>query len=278
GNFGAHRLGFFGGERAFADQALLVERPDGGMLFDLAVHDRLRVAGIVAFVVAVAAVADHIDDDVLLELLAVIERDLHDADCGFGIVAIHVEDGRLHAARNVGGVRRGARLIGQRGEADLVVDDEVNGAAGGVAIELRKIQGLRHNALTGEGRVAVDEYGNDTLARGIAEAILLGAHDAFDHRIDGFEVARVRRHRHQNFLADGGLAQTGGAEVILDVAGALRAAGIDFAFELAEDLLNVLTDGVGEDVEASAMRHADDDLVDVARGGALQDLIEDGER
>src|SRR5262249_33212492 len=50
------------------------------------------------------------------------------------------------------------------------------------------------------------------------------------------------------------------------------------AFELAEDLLDVLADGVGENVEAPAMRHADHDLVDVARGGALQDFIEDGER
>ena len=180
----------FLGDHAFAHQALLVERGDGGMLLDLAVQDGLRVAGVVAFVVAVAAIADHVDDHVLLELLAVVEGDLHDADGGIGIVAVDVEDGRLHAARDVGGIGRGARFVGQGGEADLVVDDQVDGAAGGVAIELREIEGLGHHALSGEGRVAVDEHGDDAFARGIAEAILLGADDAFDHGIDGFQVAR----------------------------------------------------------------------------------------
>ena len=55
-------------------------------------------------------------------------------------------------------------------------------------------------------------------------------------------------------------------------------AGIDIAFEFGEDLLDVLADGVGEDVEAAAVGHADDQFVDVAGGGALQDFFQDGER
>ena len=54
--------------------------------------------------------------------------------------------------------------------------------------------------------------------------------------------------------------------------------GIDLAFELGEDLLDVLADDVGQDVEAAAVGHADDDLVDVVGGGALQNLFQDGER
>ena len=63
------------------------------MLFDFPVHDRLRVSRIVAFVVAVAAVADHVDDDIALELLAVIEGEAKHAQGCFGIVAIHVKIG-----------------------------------------------------------------------------------------------------------------------------------------------------------------------------------------
>ena len=248
------------------------------MLLDLAVQDGLRVAGVVAFVVAVAAVADHVDDDVLLELLAVVEGDLHHAYGGLGIVAVDVEDGRLHAARDVGGIRRGARFVGQRGEADLVIDDQVNRAAGGVAIELREVQRLGDHALSGEGRVAVDQHRDDAFARGIAEAILLGADDAFDHRVDGFQMARIGRDRDHDLAAVRSLAHAGGAQVILDVARALRAARVDIAFELAEDLFDVLADRVGQDVEAAAMRHADHEFVDVAGGGALQDLFQDGER
>ena len=54
--------------------------------------------------------------------------------------------------------------------------------------------------------------------------------------------------------------------------------GIDIAFEFAEDLLDVLADGVGEDVQPPAMSHADHQFVDIAGGGALQNLFQDGER
>ena len=64
-----------------------------------------------------------------------------------------------------------------------------------IAVELRQIQRLGHHALAGERRVAVDQERDHALALGVAEAVLLRAHDAFDHRIDRFEMARVGRHR-----------------------------------------------------------------------------------
>ncbi len=76
------------------------------------------------------------------------------------------------------------------GEADLVVDDQMNGAAGGVAIELRQIQRLRHHALSGKGGVAVHQERDDALALRVAQPILLRPHDAFHHRIDSFQMAR----------------------------------------------------------------------------------------
>ena len=107
----ADRVAFCVRGRALAHQALLVERRHRGMLLDLAVHQRLRVARVVAFVVAVAAIADHIDHHVLLELLAVVESDLHHPYGGIGIVAVDVENRRLHAARDVRRVRCGARFV-----------------------------------------------------------------------------------------------------------------------------------------------------------------------
>ena len=47
---------------------------------------------------------------------------------------------------------------GRRGrEADLVVDDDVHGAAGAVAAQLRQVQRLGDHALAGERRVAVHQ-------------------------------------------------------------------------------------------------------------------------
>ena len=71
---------------------------------DLGVHERLRVARVVALVVTVAAVADHVDDDVLVEPLAVRERQPGDAHARLGVVAVHVEDRRLDHLGDVGGV------------------------------------------------------------------------------------------------------------------------------------------------------------------------------
>src|SRR3712207_7666520 len=41
--------------------------------------------------------------------------------------------------------------------SDLVVDDEVHGAAGAMPAQARQAEALRHHPLSGEGRVAMDE-------------------------------------------------------------------------------------------------------------------------
>ena len=63
-------VGLFGGDVAALDERLGVEGAHRAVLLDLLVHDRLRVARVVALVVAVPAVADEVDDDVLVERLA----------------------------------------------------------------------------------------------------------------------------------------------------------------------------------------------------------------
>ena len=57
---------------------------------------------------AAAAVAEHVDDDVLAERLAELERELGDPYDGLGVVAVDVEDRRLDHPGDVGGVHAGA--------------------------------------------------------------------------------------------------------------------------------------------------------------------------
>src|SRR5581483_1067735 len=135
----AHGLNLLSSQNALADQALRIQHGYRRMLLDSAIKDRLRVAGVVAFVMPVTPVADHVDDDVLLKLLPVVESNLRDADSSFGIVAIDMENRRLHAASYVGRVRRRAGLVRKRREPDLVIDDQVDGAACPVPIELRQV-------------------------------------------------------------------------------------------------------------------------------------------
>ena len=77
---------------------------------------------------------------------------------------------------------------------------------------------------------------------------------------------------------DGRAPDAARAEVILHVARTLRAGGIDVAFEFGENLRERLADDVGQYVQPAAMRHADDDFVDVVRGGALEQFVENGDR
>ena len=74
---------------------------------------------------------------------------------GFRIVAIHVKNWRLHHARNISRVRRGARFFWRGCETDLIIHDQVHCAAGRISIELRKVQRFRHDALPRECRIAV---------------------------------------------------------------------------------------------------------------------------
>ena len=127
------------------------------MRADQPVHDRLGERRLVALVVAEAPVAEHVDDDRLVELLPVLDRDLGAEHHRFRIVAVDVEDRRLDQLGDVRRIGRGARIARIGGEADLVVDDEMERAAGAMAAQAREAEAFRDHALAGEGRVAVDE-------------------------------------------------------------------------------------------------------------------------
>ena len=175
---------------------------------------------------------------------------------GLGVVAVHVEDRRLdHPARRRSSRTTSASDDGGGGEADLVVDDDVDRAAGAVAAQLREVQGLGHDALAGERRVAVHQERQDReVLAGQVEPVLLGAHDALEHRVDGLEVRGVGGQVDLRGLAGLVGERALGAEVVLHVAGALDALGVDGALELREDLAVGLARDVGQHVEPAAVR------------------------
>jgi hypothetical protein len=61
-------LGFLDRQRAAVHEPLRVPLADRALLVDLLVHQRLCERGLVGFVVSPAAVAPHVDHDVLAEL------------------------------------------------------------------------------------------------------------------------------------------------------------------------------------------------------------------
>ena len=176
---------------ALAQEAFGVDGRHGGVALDLPVHQRLGVGGVVALIVAVLAIADHVDDDVFLEPLPVLEGDLDGADAGVGVVAVDVQNRGLDGPGDVGAIAGGACFVGGGGEADLIINDQMDGAAGGIALEQGEIEGFGDNALAGESGVAVYEDGEHFFAGDVVHARLFRADDAFDDRIDGLEVGRI---------------------------------------------------------------------------------------
>ena len=91
------------------------------MVRDDLVHHRLRERRLVGLVVAVAAVADEVDEEILIEPLAVGDAKTHGLDARLGVVGVDVHDRDLEALRQIAGVVRRARVDRVGGEADLVV-------------------------------------------------------------------------------------------------------------------------------------------------------------
>jgi hypothetical protein len=123
--------------------------------------------------------------------LAELDRQLGDLADGLGIFAVHVEDGDFEHPRDVGGVAGRASVRRKGGEADLVVDDDVDGAARLVTLETSEVERFCHDALPHERSIAVDEQRHDPAAVAVAAAVLLGANTPLDHRVHPLEVARV---------------------------------------------------------------------------------------
>ena len=100
------------------------------MALDHFIHQRLRETGFVAFIVAKAAVAPHVDDDVAVECLAEFDRNFTGEGHRFGIITIDVEYWCLNALGYVGWIRRRPRILRAGGETNLVVHDKVQAATG----------------------------------------------------------------------------------------------------------------------------------------------------
>jgi hypothetical protein len=248
-----------------------VETARARMLGDLLVHQRLGQRGGVLLVVAQLAETDDVDDHVLLEFHAEVQRQLRGQHHGFGVVAVHVQHRRLDHLDDVRAVQRRAavaRIAG--GEADLVVDDQVHRAAGVIAARLGERQRLHDDALAGEGRVAVHDDGQHLLALRVVATVHARAHRALDHRVDDLQVRRVERQAQVHRAATRGDV---GAEalVVLDVAaGQVLGRGV---VELGEQVGRQLAQRIHQHVQAAAVGHADHDLLHALLAGAVDDLV-----
>ena len=131
-----------------------------------------------------------------MEFHAVHHREPHGREAGLRIVCVYVDDGRVEALREIARVIGRASFLGVGRESDLIVEDDVDRSAGRITVQPREIERLGDDALARERGVAVQQHRKrdvDVVFGGRAAAIrLVRPRAAFDHRIDGFEMAGVR--------------------------------------------------------------------------------------
>ena len=250
---------------------------------DLLVHHRLRERRLVAFVVAVAPVADQVDQEVAPEPRAVLPRQARRLEAGDRIVGVDVDDRDLEAARQAAGVA-GAVGLGRRGrEPELVVGDDVDRAAGVVAGAAATGSASRRRC-PGPGNAASPWISTGSVlapskrgAPGWSATRAGGARHADDHRVHGLEVARVRRHRHVHLPAR---RRGAGAGVVLHVAHPARdrcrsVCAATGSLNSARICAYGFSQHVRQHVQPAAVRHADQRVPHAAVGRAADDLVED---
>src|SRR5450631_573752 len=161
------------------------------------------------------------------------------------------------------------------GETDLIVDDEMDRPSGPVPLKAGKTKTFGDHTLTGESGVAVDEEWQHFRALDdIVQLILFGANLAENNGIDDFEMRRVRGQRKMDAVVVE-IAIGRSTKMIFDVAGTLDVVGGKGApLEFIENRPVRLPHDLGKHIEAAAMRHAEDDILDPQSAAALDDLFE----
>ena len=211
-----------------------------------------------------------------MELLPETEREARDKSDGERVVAVDVENRRLDHLRHVGRVFRRARVGGQRGESDLVVDDDVNGAANFVTRKLREIQHLGDHALTRKRRVAMDEQRQHFHPLlGVQPDALLRPRFSEHDGIHRLEMAWVRCEADADFVARIRAALGIVAEVIFHVAVAADQLGNVVFGKLREHRGERFLQEIRDHVQPPAMRHAHHDFLHAVDGAIDEQRVQD---
>ncbi len=135
-----------------------------GPAVNFGVHAWLGESRLVTLVVSPTPEGVQIDHNIPMELLAKIHRQRNDLRDRFGVFAVDVKDRNLQHFGDVGRIGRAAALVRFGRESDLIVDDDVECAAGSVTLQFAQVQGFLDDSFPGEGGIAMDQDRHHFLA------------------------------------------------------------------------------------------------------------------
>ncbi len=242
-------------------------------LVDGVVHHRLRVSRFVTFVVPPAAIGIHVDDHIAFEFATEIHGQIDDLGDRLGVFAVDMEDRYLQHLGHVGSVGARAGFVRFGGKTDLVIQNDVQRAAGLVALEFTHVERFLNNALAGKGCVAVNENRHELRMLLVAHAILLGSTSPLGNGVHVFQVTGIKTQRNVD-LGTGCRGPVAAiAQVIADVAGTAMHVGTR-VIERPENALGTLAENIGQHVQAAAVGHAQQDSLDVMLSRLFQSQVQ----
>ena len=100
-----HGLRRLSRHRAFLRQPFRIKRARGAQFADAVIHKRLGEGWLIAFIMAVAAIADDIQHHIRAEYHAEFGHQACAEHHRFRIIAIHMQDWRLHGFCNIGAIQ-----------------------------------------------------------------------------------------------------------------------------------------------------------------------------
>src|SRR5438477_7398010 len=148
----------------------------------------------------------------------------------------------------------------------------MHGSADGVPRNVRKIQSLSEYALSSECAVTMHQQWQELLDATLACAILLGASSADGHRVNRFQMTRIRNQMNMEFSAAARCLFAAPAQVIFHVTAAQYAAGVHI-FKTSENFFRRALGDVRHHVQASAMAHAHDQFNCAVLSRAIENFI-----
>lgn len=178
------------------------------------------------------------------------------------------------------------------GEANLIVDNDVNGAVCCVVWQLGQMHCLKDDTLTGESGVTVQQDRHDFLAFVVTTVKLLSTCLALHNWIASLQMGWISDDSQTNILVGDTIqAFNVCAQVIFDITRTLKTAILLKKFrkskykitthiissfkasELSKDLMQWFTANVSEDIQTSTMRHTHDNTFDTHSSRAIDNFL-----
>ena len=129
-------IGFILSQFAGFHQPIGIDLANARTLANLLVHQGLREGWLVAFVVSVTTVTDHVNHNVHLKCLAELQSQFGHISHSLWIFAIHVKNRDFDHLGHVRAITRRTTVDRERGETDLVIHHHMNRSARLVTFKL----------------------------------------------------------------------------------------------------------------------------------------------